>query len=55
MQTRPRPTRQIRILTEEIDDLNGTLKELRSESEEDVQFMRAKVVSSPLAAGQAPH
>lgn len=37
---------QIKLLEEEIDDLSATLRDIRIEDEEEITFMRSKVVST---------
>lgn len=39
---------QIKLMTEEIDELNDKLSELRLENEEEIEFLRSKVVSRPV-------
>lgn len=35
-------------MSEEIDELNDKLRELRLENEEEIEFLRSKVVSRPV-------
>lgn len=37
---------QIKLMNEEIDELNSSLRELRLENEEEIEFLRSKVVST---------
>lgn len=38
-------------MSEEIDELNSSLRELRLESEEEIEFLRSKAVSKPGVEG----
>lgn len=37
---------KIKLMTEEIDDLNSSLRDIRLENEEEIEFLRTKVVSN---------
>lgn len=37
--------RQIKLMNEEIDELNSSLRDIRLENEEEIEFLRSKVVS----------
>lgn len=36
---------KIKLMNEEIDELNSSLREIRLENEEEIEFLRSKVVS----------
>lgn len=38
---------QIKLMNEEIDELNSSLRDIRLENEEEIEFLRSKVVSKP--------
>lgn len=36
---------QIKLMSEEVEELNSSLRDIRLENEEEIEFLRSKVVS----------